>query len=197
MRSSQRRKPICASTANSTRLQQRDDRLGAFKLAEFCAKKAEAESRAARRQCRQEYLNRIQVRFDTGDKWTRSLLVEQAEGRGIKSCQAWITAKLLVHIKKWDRALPLEQLRKFLSNRGLGLDHSKAASALKMLRAHDNKTPMPESVKLIGEDADGMDEDLEDAEEAAEAEAEEYTPDEPRPPAKRVREGRRGGGGCE
>jgi len=71
---------------------------------EYLAAKRKAEAVRARTQARRrDYIVRVDIRFDTdGDRWPRRLLLEQAEGRGLKSFQNWRVAALAERIHKWD-----------------------------------------------------------------------------------------------
>jgi hypothetical protein len=136
--------------------------LNQLKLQVLTVQQKAVERRALFRSKRSEYFSRIPIRFDTDDKWTRLLLVQQAEARGFRSCQGMRAPYLLGKVNEWDKKQPREKLNEFLSKRGITGDYSSKV-ALKKLRDHDKKEPKPVSAKVLDDSAEGVDDESDES----------------------------------
>eukprot|EP00756_Hemistasia_phaeocysticola_P031469 Hpha_TRINITY_DN16354_c5_g1::TRINITY_DN16354_c5_g1_i4::g.60395::m.60395 len=136
----------------------RNERLTKLKFDIHRKKKEAAAKRDMNRAVRSAYLSRVVIRFDTDDEWTKALLIEQAEGRGLKSCQNWTKDALVEAIGKWNREQTLAQLEQFLVQRSIRIAFSTPVKALRKLHEHDDKLEYPQSARTVSDEAGGGEE---------------------------------------
>jgi len=119
----------------------RQDRVARERLDERREENARVAMSALRQRVREEFIESIPLRWDYEEDWQRQCLVQQAEKRGITSCQRWSSSELYNALRVWEEETCTREMLEY-ECRARGIRHAdkdESRLLIKRVRAYDDK----------------------------------------------------------